>query len=325
MSMITRCPACGTMFNVVTDQLKVSQGWVRCGQCATVFDASLHLQVERAHQPDQAAPYVEPVVYPGAPVVDITPSTSSFSAKSGTPEAADSSYAEEISAALKATDTALAEPSSVDALTPFPQAPQNSIYPPENVPDQMPADVSFVRDARRQAFWRRPVTRALLLFLALILMVLLALQFAVQQRDKMAVFEPRLRPALQMLCEALACNVGPVRQIEAIVIDNSSFNKVNDSVYRLSFSIKNTATTAVAMPSLEVTLTDTQDQAVIRRVLAPAQLGMATGLLGASTDFSGVLTLQLTALETSREAASAPLGTSIARRVAGYRLLAFYP
>src|SRR5437867_1363835 len=43
MSLITRCPACGTMFKVVTDQLKVSQGWVRCGQCSEVFDASMHL------------------------------------------------------------------------------------------------------------------------------------------------------------------------------------------------------------------------------------------------------------------------------------------
>ncbi|HEY3047594.1 MAG TPA: zinc-ribbon domain-containing protein, partial [Polaromonas sp.] len=43
MSLITRCPACGTMFKVVTDQLKVSQGWVRCGQCAEVFDASMNL------------------------------------------------------------------------------------------------------------------------------------------------------------------------------------------------------------------------------------------------------------------------------------------
>src|SRR6476620_10869997 len=43
MSLITRCPACGTMFKVVADQLKVSQGWVRCGQCAEVFDATVHL------------------------------------------------------------------------------------------------------------------------------------------------------------------------------------------------------------------------------------------------------------------------------------------
>ena len=40
MSLITRCPACGTMFKVVPDQLKISEGWVRCGHCAEVFDAS---------------------------------------------------------------------------------------------------------------------------------------------------------------------------------------------------------------------------------------------------------------------------------------------
>src|ERR1700761_6319756 len=37
MSLATRCPACGTIFRVVQDQLKVSEGWVRCGQCQQVF------------------------------------------------------------------------------------------------------------------------------------------------------------------------------------------------------------------------------------------------------------------------------------------------
>ena len=40
MSLITSCPACGTMFRVVPDQLKISEGWVRCGHCSEVFDAS---------------------------------------------------------------------------------------------------------------------------------------------------------------------------------------------------------------------------------------------------------------------------------------------
>jgi predicted Zn finger-like uncharacterized protein len=43
MSMITRCPACETMFKVVPDQLRISAGWVRCGQCDEIFDASAHL------------------------------------------------------------------------------------------------------------------------------------------------------------------------------------------------------------------------------------------------------------------------------------------
>ena len=33
MSLATRCTACGTVFRVVQDQLKVSEGWVRCGRC----------------------------------------------------------------------------------------------------------------------------------------------------------------------------------------------------------------------------------------------------------------------------------------------------
>ncbi|HVK31353.1 MAG TPA: zinc-ribbon domain-containing protein, partial [Burkholderiaceae bacterium] len=39
MSLATRCNACGTVFRVVQDQLKVSEGWVRCGRCGEVFNA----------------------------------------------------------------------------------------------------------------------------------------------------------------------------------------------------------------------------------------------------------------------------------------------
>jgi predicted Zn finger-like uncharacterized protein len=38
MSLATRCPACGTAFRVVEDQLRVSEGWVRCGRCEEVFN-----------------------------------------------------------------------------------------------------------------------------------------------------------------------------------------------------------------------------------------------------------------------------------------------
>ncbi len=38
MALTTRCPQCGTSFKVVPDQLRVRNGLVRCGACATVFD-----------------------------------------------------------------------------------------------------------------------------------------------------------------------------------------------------------------------------------------------------------------------------------------------
>ncbi|MEK9803730.1 MAG: zinc-ribbon domain-containing protein, partial [Curvibacter sp.] len=53
MSLITRCPACRTMFKVVPDQLKISEGWVRCGKCEEIFDARVSLQ-------EQVAPAEEP-------------------------------------------------------------------------------------------------------------------------------------------------------------------------------------------------------------------------------------------------------------------------
>ena len=304
MSLITRCPACGTMFKVVSDQLKVSQGWVRCGQCASVFDASLHLQIENLQQTASGLP-TEPEA--GAILPDSTlgsAESTEQSPQSETPktlEVAEVNPAEESTPELDPTNSPGAVIASVDES------------------DEKPADVSFVRDARRQAFWRRPLVRTLFACFALLLIIFLLLQLVVQQRDKLAAFQPGLKPALQTVCEVLICSVDPLRQIDAVVIDASSFNKVNDSVYSLTFSIKNIATIAVAMPSLEVTLTDIQDQAVIRRVLTPAQFGMASGLLGPSAEFSGALTMQVTPPEASRD------GGSVSRRIAGYRLLAFYP
>lgn len=43
MSLATRCPACATTFKVVKDQLRISDGWVRCGRCSEVFDATVEL------------------------------------------------------------------------------------------------------------------------------------------------------------------------------------------------------------------------------------------------------------------------------------------
>lgn len=51
MSLATRCAQCGTVFRVVEDQLKVSEGWVRCGRCEAVFNA-----LESLFDLDQEAP-----------------------------------------------------------------------------------------------------------------------------------------------------------------------------------------------------------------------------------------------------------------------------
>lgn len=59
MSLATRCTSCGTIFRVVQDQLKVSEGWVRCGRCQKVFNALEALfDLEREFPPQRIAPVV---------------------------------------------------------------------------------------------------------------------------------------------------------------------------------------------------------------------------------------------------------------------------
>ncbi|RYF44065.1 MAG: DUF3426 domain-containing protein, partial [Comamonadaceae bacterium] len=83
--------------------------------------------------------------------------------------------------------------------------------------------------------------------------------------------------------------------------------------YRLSFTLRNAAGLPLAMPAVELTLLDTQEQAVVRRVLLPAEFG-APAVLAARADRAASLPLALT----GAEAASLP-------PIAGYRVVAFYP
>ena len=177
----------------------------------------------------------------------------------------------------------------------------------------MVEDVSFVRDAQRQLFWRKPLIRSLLLLVALALTCLFGLQVAIQQQNAVLAFEPRLKPWLQQFCHRLGCEVGLTRQIEAIVIESSSFSKASaPGSFRLSFAMKNTGSVEVAMPSLEVTLTDSQEQTVIQRVLSPTQFGALNGVLAAKSEYANTLTLEIQP--------DVPF-----QRVVGYRVLAFYP
>ena len=192
----------------------------------------------------------------------------------------------------------------------LPPAPGDSRLPPDDDAAEL-ADVSFVRHARRKAFWRRPLARLVLTFFSLGLAGLLLLQVAYHDRDRLAEAQPALRPALEQMCVALRCTLGAPRQIEAILIDSSGFNRLRGDNYRLSFSVRNTSPARVAAPALELTLTDAQDQPLLRRVLSPGDLGAAQGFIAGNAEWTGAVGMAVS--------------SSSAGRVAGYRLLAFYP
>jgi hypothetical protein len=137
------------------------------------------------------------------------------------------------------------------------------------------------------------------------------LQVGYDQRDRLAALQPQLKPALARMCDVLQCRIGPPRMIEAITIENSGFNRVRNDTYRLSFTVRNTARVQVATPSMELTVTDTQDQPIARRVLTPADLGARDAVIPPAGEWAGSIGVVVTSPDASR--------------VAGYRLLAFYP
>lgn len=66
MSLATRCTACGTVFRIVEDQLRVSDGWVRCGRCSEIFDARELLFDMEQDAPPPWPPAFAPVQAPSA-------------------------------------------------------------------------------------------------------------------------------------------------------------------------------------------------------------------------------------------------------------------
>ena len=215
---------------------------------------------------------------------------------------------------VEAQTEVTAEPAAVETNPVI--SPLAALKPAEPAPEP---ELSFVRDARRKAFWNRPLVRVLLGLVFFLLLMALLLQWVLQQKDNLAATDPRLAPFLQALCGPLNCTIRPPRRIESLLIDSSSFRKTGPDMYSLSFVLKNNSAAVLEMPSLEVTLTDVQEQALVRRVLAPREFGATTAALAAHGELAGVITLKVA----GEPVPGAPLPQPLP--VTGYRVVAFYP
>ncbi len=163
-------------------------------------------------------------------------------------------------------------------------------------------------------FWQRVAVRRSMVALAILAAVLLVGQVLYQERDLIVARQPSARPALASMCKLLGCEISALRQINDIKVDGASFARgKNDDGYQLSFTLRNAADVPLAMPAVELSLLDTQERAVVRRVLMPADFG-APVVLPPRTEPAASLALKLTGPEVQ---ALPP--------VAGFRLEALYP
>ena len=269
----TRCPGCRTIFRVTAQQLALKAGQVRCGHCRTVFDGTKAL-VSLAPQPGLEPEAGEDL---GPPTVTLRPAR-----------------------ALKPAAEPIALPPAAAPVAPV-----------------APASAASGEEWENRFAWDKPRERQRESWMAggaLVLALLLIGQAIWHFRDAIAAHFPATRAALVRACGFAGCAIRPLRDVAALSIESSDLQA--DAAHRglliLAANVRNRASYAIAYPYLELTLTDAQDQAVVRRAFAPGEYAggtadVARGILGQS---EMPIKLFIDASATSQ---------------AGYRLYLFYP
>ncbi|MBV8034623.1 zinc-ribbon and DUF3426 domain-containing protein [Roseateles sp.] len=311
MSLATRCTACGTIFRIVEDQLRVSDGWVRCGRCAEIFDArELLFDIERDAPPPwptQFAPEAEaepqPAPPPPAPVFEPP--------QPWMPPPDPEPQADALPTGWPSPDIARHEPRWVDedaaAPAPSPTPEPAPILAAEPAP-AAPAMPEFMRRAENSARWNRPGVRLALAGLTLLLALLLGLQIVLHFRHAIAALHPPLREPLRVLCGLAGCEIKPWKRIEALSIDATSLNPIGSGSYRLNLALRNKTGVDVAAPSVELSLTDANGAPLARRVLGPEAMSPA-----------------LTQVNAESEQSLSLVFSTGSQRISGYSVNIFYP
>lgn len=301
--MITRCPSCQTHFRVHAKQLAARAGQVRCGRCNRVFNAIEHLfeetlPAQESSPVDENAEHQVDASVPGPGEHSVTEqievSADQDEAGAGAEAAAKRPGPKELAAA------------GVEDEPPQSAAPLGA--PPVILPDVGAFEFGPQADPGGRA--RRPPW---LLGTLLMLATLLG-QMAYYYRGTAVLLFPETKLYASALCAKLGCEVPLPRRVDLMSIEASDLqaDPNNANLMVLTATIKNRAIFNQQHPFLELTLTDGQDQPLVRRVLTPKDyIGKA---LNAQ---AGVAPNSEFAIKVIIE------GSQI--KATGYRLYLFYP
>ena len=289
--LITACTNCSSRFRVTPEQLNLRQGAVKCGSCGHVFN--------------------------GFETLEQIPDEQFASFRDGTSDPGPQ-------AALRAPDPEMPELESIDAAPPRGHEDRAEIeLRPAAQVDEEPGDSGSRSRAAREmpplphelpAPPPRPRPSRLWGFGALLLFLSLAALGIFEYRALLATRYPDLRPVLQSACEPVGCSVPWQNDEMAVKLEDSELLEVPGQPGQITLStrIRNLSDRPQEFPQLQLTLTDIDGQASVRRVFAPADY------LGRPLKPGDVMPARGDTLVSVRLEA---------RRVkpTGYELLLFYP
>lgn len=332
MNGTTLCPHCNTRFRIAGTQLNAHQGMVRCGHCMQAFDArpgfipdqpdpQLELPIVdqrnvpvAAAQPESAEPSA-PELIPG-PATEVTAQPEEQAPEK--PEegqapdkvehaAEDISHVEltVISNELPHDGSLDFVPAANDSTSDEPQAKSLVIQPAPLADATEEDDVIAVQLPKRRWPW---ITGSSLLAL---MMLLQGLYFF---RVELAARLPGLKPVLVGYCNMLSCTVPLPHNPDQMSIESSELEADPEHANQITLValLRNRATHVQAFPVLELSLNDTQDKVLARRLFKPADYLPATESEAAGLRPNRELNIRLR-LDTTD------------LRPTGYRLALFYP
>ena len=326
MSLATRCTDCGTIFRVVQDQLKVSHGWVRCGKCRGVFNALEGLfDLERDTPPDwSAVGLAEPT--------QNTQQVPGFAEGPADERESDPFLVDRIDAQIfgqRRSDAAATPSVQMEARDQRDFA-DAQFEPDFSQPDSRPdfsgpqgnenkasadgshgpaATLDFVRSAQTEAKWQDPLARLALSLVVMLLTSGLALQVAHHFRDTIAAHWPQANAGLIHWCAVAHCRIEAPRRIDDISVESTSLTRVaTQDAFRLSVTLRNRASIPLAVPMVDLSLTDHTGRLVARRALGREDFQSAPAVMAAGAE--SILQLVLST------------GSQL---VAGYTVEVFYP
>jgi predicted Zn finger-like uncharacterized protein len=302
MALATRCPNCHALFRVAADQLKLRGGLVRCGACGHVFDATGTLSyiddATLSAPARSAAPAVGAVIAairraettaseslsahgvalpPAAPTAVQTDTDLPSPAERSVPEVAaavpaDASARHLLPAAgppgipEESGDGAAA--SRIEEEHAGAEESAESAFADPAPPVAEPATPEFLRQADAETKRRRSVLFGIGAFL---LAIVLLAQLAAAFRAEILVKLPQARPALAGLCKVFRCTVGWPARGELLAVVGSELQALPDTgAFELTAVVRNRGNTTLALPAIELTLSDTLNRTVARKVFAPA-------------------------------------------------------
>jgi len=327
MTLITRCPSCGTAFRVRDHQLEARDGRVRCGRCSVVFDARETL----AEHLDLGEPDSLPMEHPAASEKGSAPRPgptreSAMDAARGRPSEplpGEGGVRLQDRGSVPLQDRGsipLQDQGSVPLQDrgSIPLADRASVPLPDEERYDDELDYSdaegdgygFGPERKRRARYRTIMWGVA----SLALLLTFSAQLIYAFRSDIAARSPDARRWLGLACERLGCDVPLPGHADLVTIEVSEMHPEPDmpGILSLSAVLRNRAEYAQRQPWIELTLTDARDRALARRVLAPRDY------LGERVEFER-------GLSPGTEQSLRLLLDTAGMQPTGYRLLLYYP